>query len=411
MFDVAVLPVAAALYRQEWMWAAGWSPRGPALFFWSDPAAPGTGAPEHSPCRRSHHSAFWSDCSDPGGRNDNTVTEKAKIWIITIKKKMYWVYGWNYQGLTFRALSPFFFCCCRSSSSTSSWSFACCKSASSCSFLSRARCSFWASSTLAWCSPWRWASSVCFSINTFWCSSTPCVIHARKCLSLQKLKWIYINEMVIKKYRSCYTVRFSTYKRCCYLVFLQLGFMCCFSRLSQSIVPVLNLMTQLCNLCNTHKWRMTDRLVLEYCITQNTERTDMWSLSQWTTVMVPNKDKMCSVKNESHLFLLFSEDLSEPLDCFVSLQSIFLLRAEFILLLIQLHQQVLLAWKKGSYTMKHSKPDTNIWKSKMSSLCTLFWFWVSSSVLVRDSLVLFVRVSSSVSSLLQDSNRLISLCF
>lgn len=53
--------------------------------------------------------------------------------------------------------------------------------------------------------------------------------------------------------------------------------------------------------------------------------------------MVPNKDKMCSVKNESHLFLLFSEDLSEPLDCFVSLQSIFLLRAEFILLLIQLH--------------------------------------------------------------------------
>lgn len=291
MFDVAVLPVAAALYRQEWMWAAGWSPRGPALFFWSDPAAPGTGAPEHSPCRRSHHSAFWSDCSDPGGRNDNTVTEKAKIWIITIKKKMYWVYGWNYQGLTFRALSPFFFCCCRSSSSTSSWSFACCKSASSCSFLSRARCSFWASSTLAWCSPWRWASSVCFSINTFWCSSTPCVIHARKCLSLQKLKWIYINEMVIKKYRSCYTVRFSTYKRCCYLVFLQLGFMCCFSRLSQSIVPVLNLMTQLCNLCNTHKWRMTDRLVLEYCITQNTERTDMWSLSQWTTVMVPNKAK------------------------------------------------------------------------------------------------------------------------
>lgn len=59
--------------------------------------------------------------------------------------------------------------------------------------------------------------------------------------------------------------------------------------------------------------------------------------------MIPTEDKMCSEKNESHLFLLFSEDLSEPLDCFVSLQSIFLLRAEFILLLIQLHQQVLLA--------------------------------------------------------------------
>lgn len=108
-----------------------------------------------------------------------------------------------------------------------------------------------------------------------------------------------------KKYHSCYTVWFSTYKRCwiC-LVFLQLGFMCCFSRFSQSIVPVLNLMTQLSNLCNTHKGKMTDRLVLEYCMIQNTERTDMWSLSQWTTVMIPAKDKMCSVNLTSFSFSL-----------------------------------------------------------------------------------------------------------
>lgn len=39
------------------------------------------------------------------------------------------------------------------------------------------------------------------------------------------------------------------------LVFLQLGFMCCLPSLDQSIIPVLNLMTQLCNLYSTQAQR------------------------------------------------------------------------------------------------------------------------------------------------------------
>lgn len=64
-----VSPVVGALYQPQWMWAAGWSPHGPAVFVWFDPAAPGSAAPMHSPCPWFHHSSFWADCSDPGGEN------------------------------------------------------------------------------------------------------------------------------------------------------------------------------------------------------------------------------------------------------------------------------------------------------------------------------------------------------
>lgn len=78
------------------------------------------------------------------------------------------------------------------------------------------------------------------------------------------------NEPLILSYR---VKGVALHRRCrtC-LVFLQLGFMCCLSSLGQSVIPVLNLMTQLSNLCNTQ--RKTDRLVLEHCITQNSESRD-----------------------------------------------------------------------------------------------------------------------------------------
>lgn len=107
--------------------------------------------------------------------------------------------------------------------------------------------------------------------------------------------------------------------------------MCCLASLGQSIIPVLNLMTKLCNLHH-----MGPKTGWCFSLKNPTVKINCFEPH--------NKQHSSLRKNKTEqtdLFFLLLEELGKPLNGFVSLHCIFFLRGELIILLLQLPQQVL----------------------------------------------------------------------